>query len=98
MRVTRIAYRAKRKNISGRNAMSLQDQIPGQDVTRQVAIEVQDFRSIRDDSPKDSNQQNVLNPREKKTRPFHKDDWSTLPSPIKRTVHSNINSAARKYR
>jgi hypothetical protein len=50
---TWITDRAKRKDISGGNAMGLQDQIPGQDVTRQVSVKIKDSGPIGNDPPED---------------------------------------------
>jgi uncharacterized protein YPO0396 len=53
--------------------MGLQNQVSGQDVTRQVTVEIQDLRSIHKDAPKDAHQQNIFDAWEKKTKQFHKD-------------------------
>ncbi len=45
------ARRAKGEDVSGGNLSGLQDQVPGQDMTRQIAIEVQDPRTIGDNPP-----------------------------------------------
>src|SRR4029079_4760704 len=53
MRKTWITGRAERKDIRGGNVVSLLDQIPGQDVTRQVSVKIKDSGSISNNPPKD---------------------------------------------
>lgn len=72
MRKAWITDRAKGKEIRGGYMVSLQDQIPGQDVTRQIAVEIKDSRPIRNDPPEDCHEQNVFNPWKEKLQQFHK--------------------------
>jgi hypothetical protein len=73
VRKTWIACCSERKNISGENAMGLQNQLPGQDVTRQIAVKIKDPGSIGNDPPEDRDKQNVFNPWKEKTKQFHKE-------------------------
>ena len=52
VRETWMARSAKGKDVSGGNAPGLQNQVSGQDMTRQVAIEIQDSGSAGNNSPK----------------------------------------------
>jgi hypothetical protein len=73
-----VARCAKGEDVSRGDALGLQNQVSGQDVTRQVAVEVQDPGSTGDDSPKNCYQQNVFNSWEEKTKQFHK-TYATQP-------------------
>ena len=75
MRKTWITDRAKRKDIRGGNAMGLQNQISGQDVTRQVAVKIKDSGPIGNDPPEDRDKQNVFNPWQEIPKQSHKEKY-----------------------
>ena len=63
---------AKRKDISGGNAPGLQDQVPGQKVTRQIAVEVEDSGTAGSDPPEDRDQQDIFNAWKEKVQQSHR--------------------------
>lgn len=70
---TWIASCPKGKDISSGNAPGLQNQVSGEDMTRQIAIEIQNSGAAGRDPPEDSDEQDVLDPRQKEAKQFHQD-------------------------
>jgi len=70
---TGVAYGAIRKKVRQWDLSGLENQIPHKQVTRQVAVKIQNLGAAGGDSPKDGGEQNVFDAWKKKTYQFHED-------------------------
>ena len=84
MRYARKTFRAIGKNVSDVNLMGRPDQLPDEEMARQVSIRIQQDRTGGSDSPKHGGQEDVFDSGHKKLDDVH----ATQPQPK--------NSALRK--